>query len=132
MSANADNVITLLYGRQDMDDEPGDTWKGKIGYMEISDSDFEPSIEQMADLQNAFDKSNGPTPSLNKADYVVLYYLFAKTADVPSNIAEGTGYNRTYIHQRLTRLEEWGIVKNRGHGVYELNHDTIDIVRSVF
>lgn len=115
-----------------MADPSTETQKGTIGHMEISDSDLEPSDERIADLQNAFDNLNGPTPSLNKADYVVLYYLFAKTADVPANIAEDSGYNRTYIHQRLKRLEEWGIVRNRGHGVYQLDYEISDVVRSVF
>jgi len=115
-----------------MEEESGIDRNKRLRYGEIDENELEPDIEMMANLQQAFDRTDGPTPKLNKGDYVVLKYLYWKTADVPANIADATGYNRTYVHQRLTRLEEWGIVKNRGHGVYELNRDTVDIVRAYF
>jgi predicted transcriptional regulator len=63
---------------------------------------------------------------LNKADEQILNYLVANIADVPINIAEALDYDRTYIQQRLKRMEEHQIVTNRGRGVYEINRELYD------
>lgn len=99
---------------------------------ELEKEDLDASIEDMADLETAFESSSLSSPKLNKADYAVLRYLYSEYADVPANIADASDYNRTYIHQRLTRLEEWGLVHNRGNGVYELDWDVVDVVRVAF
>lgn len=55
----------------------------------------------------------------NDADEAVIEALRGGR-NLPANIAEETGYSRQYLNQRLRRLEEHGIVENRGHGLYEL------------
>jgi hypothetical protein len=57
---------------------------------------------------------------LNKADDAIIDDLLEHVADLPANIAERTDYDRMYVHQRLKRLNEHKIVRNRGNGVYEL------------
>lgn len=66
-----------------------------------------------------------PDIDLNDADMAILHYLCEFYADVPANISDRTGYNRTYIHQRLKRLSEHNIVHNRGNGVYQIDESRI-------
>ena len=103
----------------------------KIPERELDENDFDAGIQEMADLQAAFETSNMSSPKFNYADYAALLYLYHKTADVPANIAEATDYDRTYIHQRLTRLEEWGVVNKRGHGVYELDRYAASVLNTL-
>ncbi|WP_440769672.1 hypothetical protein [Natronorubrum sp. DTA28] len=83
---------------------------------------------EIVDLEAALDGDEMRIPSLNQADYTILVYLYHHTADVPANIANSTDYNRTYIQQRCNRLQEWDLLHNRGHGVYELSDSTRNVV----
>lgn len=64
--------------------------------------------------------------SLNGCDKAILRDLIEHTADVPSNIGERNDYDRTYVHQRCTRLTEHRILRNRGNGVYQIHEQAID------
>lgn len=69
--------------------------------------------QQMADLH------------LNAADRAVLEEL-QLGRNVPANIADSTGYSKQYIRERISRLEEHGVVENVGRGVYELVDDPLE------
>jgi predicted transcriptional regulator len=56
---------------------------------------------------------------LNDTDRDIIEKL-REGRNVPANIAEELGLTRQYIQQRLQRMEEHGLVKNIGRGVYEL------------
>lgn len=61
---------------------------------------------------------------LNAADRAVLEEL-RLGRNVPANIADSTGYSKQYIRERISRLEEHGVVENIGRGVYELVDDPL-------
>jgi DNA-binding IclR family transcriptional regulator len=64
-----------------------------------------------------------PEIELNPADEAIIDVLETETQSVPARIAEQTGYDRQYVHKRLRRLSEHGIVESLSHGLYRLNKD---------
>lgn len=55
---------------------------------------------------------------LNPADKAILKQLESEEQSVPARLAEQTDYDRQYIHKRLRRLDEHGIVESLSHGLY--------------
>ena len=55
---------------------------------------------------------------LNPADKAILDVLQEEHQSVPARIAEQTEYDRQYVHKRLKRLAEHGVVESVGHGLY--------------
>lgn len=64
-----------------------------------------------------------PEIELNPADKAIIGVLEDETQSVPARIADQTGYDRQYVHKRLRRLTEHGIVESLSHGLYRLNED---------
>jgi DNA-binding IclR family transcriptional regulator len=64
-----------------------------------------------------------PEIELNPADKAIIEVLEDETQSVPARIADQTGYDRQYVHKRLRRLTEHGIVESLSHGLYRLNKD---------
>jgi len=64
-----------------------------------------------------------PEIELNPADKAIIDVLEDETQSVPARIADQTGYDRQYVHKRLRRLSEHGIVESLSHGLYRLNKD---------
>jgi DNA-binding IclR family transcriptional regulator len=64
-----------------------------------------------------------PEIELNPADKAIVEVLEEETQSVPARIAEQTGYDRQYVHKRLRRLAEHGVVESLSHGLYRLNED---------
>ena len=63
---------------------------------------------------------------LNPADNAILDVLADEQQSVPARIAEQAGYDRQYVHKRLQRLTEHGIVTSLSHGLYRLEKDPRD------
>jgi len=55
---------------------------------------------------------------LNPADKAILEYLEEEGQSVPARLADQTGYDRQYVHKRLRRLDEHGVVESLSHGLY--------------
>jgi len=64
-----------------------------------------------------------PEIELNPADKAIIDVLEDEMQSVPARIADQTGYDRQYVHKRLRRLSEHGIVESLSHGLYRLNKD---------
>ena len=64
-----------------------------------------------------------PEIELNPADKAIIDVLEEETQSVPARIADQTGYDRQYVHKRLRRLTEHGIVTSLSHGLYRLTED---------
>jgi len=64
-----------------------------------------------------------PEIELNPADRAIIDVLEDEMQSVPARIADQTGYDRQYVHKRLRRLSEHGIVESLSHGLYRLNKD---------
>ena len=60
-----------------------------------------------------------PDINLNETDQAIIAEL-REGRNVPSNIADEIGRNQQYTRDRIARLEEHGVVRNVGRGVYEL------------
>ena len=56
---------------------------------------------------------------LNPTDQAIIEEL-REGRNLPSNIAEDIGKSRQYVVERMLRLEELGVVRNLGRGLYEL------------
>lgn len=61
--------------------------------------------------------------SLNPADEAILDQLAEEKQSVPARLAQQSGYDRQYIHKRLKRLSEHGMVEKLSHGLYRLKND---------
>lgn len=59
---------------------------------------------------------------LNDADEAILERLL-KGRNTPQNLADGLGYSRQYIQNRLQMLKAADHVVNRGGGLYEITPD---------
>ena len=59
------------------------------------------------------------TPHLNETDQAIIREL-REGRNVPSNIADEIEKSNQYVRERMLRLEEHGLVRNIGRGVYEL------------
>jgi len=64
-----------------------------------------------------------PEIELNPADKAIIDVLEDEMQSVPARIADQTGYDPQYVHKRLRRLSEHGIVESLSHGLYRLNKD---------
>lgn len=64
-----------------------------------------------------------PNIDLNPADKAIIDVLETETQSVPARIADQTGYDRQYVHKRLRRLAEHGVVESLSHGLYRLNEE---------
>lgn len=60
---------------------------------------------------------------LNPADESIIDKLAQEGQSVPARLAEQTDYDRQYVHKRLKRLSEHGIVEPLSHGLYRLKKD---------
>ena len=61
----------------------------------------------------------------------VLIDLLIHGDNVPANIADNTGRHSKSISRRLPDLEDRGLVKNKGRGVYTLTPEGIDMARTL-
>jgi hypothetical protein len=61
---------------------------------------------------------------LKRVDKAILAYMREDGGRLtPSWIADEIDYERPYVNQRLTRLEEHGHVANPGYGLWTLEND---------
>jgi hypothetical protein len=61
---------------------------------------------------------------LKRVDKAILTYMREDGGRLtPSWIADEIDYERPYVNQRLTRLEEHGHVANPGYGLWTLEND---------
>lgn len=63
-----------------------------------------------------------PEIRLNETDEDIISLLH-NGRNVPANLADELDLSRQYVQQRLKRMEEHGLIKNIGRGVYELVED---------
>jgi DNA-binding IclR family transcriptional regulator len=50
----------------------------------------------------------------------LLLQELAKGRNTGANIREDTDRHRSYVNRRLTQLQDYGLVRNIGNGVYEI------------
>jgi predicted transcriptional regulator len=62
---------------------------------------------------------------LSPVEMEVLVDLLVHGDNVPGNIAENTGRHPKSVSKRLPDLEEHGLIRNKGRGVYTLTPDGV-------
>jgi DNA-binding IclR family transcriptional regulator len=68
-----------------------------------------------------------PTP----VEREILLHLLVSGDDTSGNIAEETDRNRATVSRRLSSLEDEGLVRNKGRGVYALTLEGIAATRAL-
>jgi len=69
--------------------------------------------------------------NLSPVERDILEDLFFHGDDVPANIARRTGRHRGSISRRLPNLEEKGLVRLKGAGVYTLTIAGYGVAREI-
>lgn len=60
---------------------------------------------------------------LSDVQEAMIVHLIDEGDDIPSNIADSTGYHRNSVVRAAKPLVEKGMVENKGGGVYRLTED---------
>lgn len=60
--------------------------------------------------------------TLTPVERGLLVDLLAHGDNVPSNIADNTGYHEKSVCRSVSKLEDEKLVRNKGRGVYTLTH----------
>jgi predicted transcriptional regulator len=69
---------------------------------------------------------------LSQVDREILVALLCGGDNLPSNLAEITGRHTQSVQQRISELEEEGLVANKGGGVYRLSFAGVTTARAIY
>jgi len=69
--------------------------------------------------------------NLTPTERDILVHLLLRGDDRAVNIAEETGRHRVSISQRASDLEEKGLLRNKGNGVYSLTLAGLTAARDI-
>lgn len=69
--------------------------------------------------------------NLTPTERDILVHLFLRGDDTAANIAEKKGRHRVSVSQRASELEEKGLLRNKGHGVYQLTTPGMTMARII-